>query len=102
MVIFSTCFKADRFSQAEKEIEGGRKREGDRNRQREKEMKKKEKKNWPTHDRGPPQICVFQSVRCGQAVASSVCTQFHQEPCPGADGFDTLQNTKLDLSHCES
>lgn len=35
-------------------------------------------------------------------MASSVCTQFHHELRAGADGLDTLQNTELDPSLCES
>lgn len=69
-VIFSTCCKTDRFSQA---VRGWEKR-------RERGLDGKEwrwKKKWPTHDRRPPHIyvceCVvfvLQPVRCGPTAAS--------------------------------
>lgn len=60
MVIFSTCFKTDRFSQAGRSKERERAGERERGRRGEKEMKKKKKR--PTHDRRPPQICVCVPV----------------------------------------
>lgn len=100
MVIFSTCFKTDHFSEGERDRKRGRhKREAEREY---KKYEKKKKELAHTRYKASPDLCVFQSVRCGQAVASSVCTQFHQELCAGADGLDTLQNGELDPSHCES
>lgn len=69
MVIFSTCFKTDHFSQAGKErgregeIEKGRTQE--RSRQREKEiLKKRERKKNLAHTRykASPDLCVCSSL----------------------------------------
>lgn len=105
MVIFSTCFKTDHFSEGENDRKRGRhKREAER--KKKKYEKKQKKKLAHTRYKASPDlcvcVCVFESVRCGQAVASSVCTQFYQELCDGADGLDTLQKAELDPSHCES
>lgn len=55
MVIFSTCFKTDQFSQAGRSWE----REGE---WRSQAGRKRDEKKWPTHDRRPPQNCVCVAV----------------------------------------
>lgn len=101
MVIFSTCFKTDHFSEGEKDREKGRrKREAERQKKKYEQKNKKELAH--TRYKASPDMCVFQSVRCGQAAASSVCTHFHQELCARADGLDTLQNAEPDPSLSES
>lgn len=101
MVIFSTCFKTDQFSQALGKLKE-RERRRERQRETQTESKRNEKSGPHTIEGLPRIVCVFHSLRCGQAAASYVCTQYHRELWPGADGLSALQNTKLDLSHCES
>lgn len=72
MVIFSTCFKTDHFSEREKDSKRGRhKREAEK--EKKKYEKKKSKKSWPTHDIRPPQICVCVPVCAMRTGCGFLC-----------------------------
>lgn len=87
MVIFSTCFKTDRFSQV------GRRRAREKKRERQTEEKRGKKIGPHTIEGLPRFVCVFQSVRCGEALASSVCE---------GSGPVLTASHQTGLSHCES
>lgn len=102
MVIFSTCFKTDRFSPSGASTERKRR---EKQTEREKEMKKREekKKTGPHTTEGLPGcVCVPACAMWTSCGFLCLHTAPPRELWPGADGRDTLQNTKLDPSHCVS
>lgn len=63
MVIFSTCFKTDHFSEREKDSKRGRhKREAEKEKKKY-EKKKKQKKLAHTRYKASPDLCVCSSLR---------------------------------------